>query len=346
MVAIKSRNGGHMEKAGRSILISGVNGFVGSHLAEECIRRGWKVSGMVRNHRSPLENIESFKDSIDLRYCDITDPANVRAVISDIKPDYLFSLAAQSFVPASWESPHHTLDTNIKGTLNILEAVRKCSPHTTVQVASTSEVYGLVHPNECPINENNPLRPLSPYGVSKAACDMLARQYCRSYNMRVIVTRGFNHEGAKRGKCFAPSWWAYQCAAAEAGLQPPIIKHGNLSSVRDISHVLDIVDGYILACEKGRAGEVYCLGSGEGHSMDDVLSMICEQSTVKMQRQMDTSLMRPSDVPLLVCDSTKAQRELNWKPTRGLDIVVRDLINWWRQRTQLAARPAESVKNE
>ena len=316
----------------KKVLISGVNGFVGSHLAEACLARGWEVHGTIRHHRSTLENIGAIADKISLHRCDIADQPNVADVVKTVKPDYLYHLAAQSYVPDSWLAPQQTMVANVVGTLNVLEAVRSHSMGTVVHVAGTSEEYGQVNVNELPITEDSPLRPLSPYGVSKASADMLARQYAASYGVKAVVTRAFNHSGPRRGRFFAESDWCRQVALAEAGLVDPVIRHGNLEAVRDYTDVRDIVRGYIAAAELGKKGEVYQLCSGVGVKMATVLGVITVMANVRIRLEEDPARMRPSDVPRLVGSNKKAKDELGWEPTITAATMLQDLLDYWRER--------------
>lgn len=319
-----------------TVLITGVNGFVGSHLAEACAQRGWAVHGTVRNHRSPLEHLAGVGDRVSLHRCDVNDAPSVHRTMREVQPQIVFHLAAQSFVPDSWRAPEHTLETNVIGTLHILEAARALKAPPTVQIASSSEAYGLVKPEEAPITEAQPLRPLSPYGVSKAACDLLGQQYAASYGLRVVVTRAFNHEGPRRGAAFAVSDWAKQIAEAERGLRPPVVKHGSLTAVRDITDVRDTVQGYLAAVARGAQGRVYNLASGRGHKMGEILDTLLAASTMRIGKLLDTTRMRPSDVPLLIGDSSRACAELGWTARFPLERTLTDTLDYWRTTLGLA----------
>ena len=312
------------------VLITGINGFVGSHLAEACIKRGWRVFGTYRNNRSDLRNIAHLVDKITLVHCDILDPTNVDETVRSLQPDALFHLAAQSFVPESWAAPRHTFELNTIGTLNILSSVTRFSRETRVQVAGTSEEYGAIDDYTKPITEKTELKPLSPYGVSKVAADLLTRQYVASHKIWAVVTRAFNHTGPRRGAAFAESDWALQIAQVEAGMRPHKIQHGNLSAIRDMTDVRDIVLGYIAAVEHGRPGEVYQLCSGTSRSMESILDRLISLSKVEIKKELDQSRLRPSDVPRLVGDYSKAREELHWEPTIELDTTLFDLLNYWR----------------
>src|SRR3990170_4974804 len=247
------------------VLITGITGFAGSHLAEylRAEHPDVEIFGTWR-WRSRMDNVEHLEGQITLVECDLRDAVSVTGVPERSRPDAIFHLAAQSFVPTSWVAPGETLTTNIVGQTNLFEAVRTLKLDPTIQIACSSEEYGLVHPDEVPIRESNPLRPLSPYAVSKVGQDYLAYQYFQSYGIKTIRTRGFNHTGPRRGEVFVSSNFAKQIAAIEAGLHEPVIRVGNLDAVRDFTDVRDMVRAYWLAVERGRPGEVYNIASGVG----------------------------------------------------------------------------------
>jgi len=317
-----------------SILITGITGFVGSHLAEYCLtKKGAKVFGTVLSHHlgDELKRIEHIKNKIKLFECDLTNRIAVEKVLSQARPDKIFHLAAQSFVPTSWESPEYTLYNNIMAELNIFEVVRQLKLDPIIHVPGSSEEYGLVKKNELKIKESNPLRPLSPYGVSKVAQEMLAYQYHQSYGLKTVITRAFNHEGPRRGKQFVTSAFASQIAAIEKGKQAPIMKVGNLEAWRDFSDVRDIVRAYWLATEKCRFGEPYNIGSGQVHQIKEVLSVLLSFSRVKIKVKQDPKLMRPSDVPILQCDAAKFRRATGWKPQIPFKTTLKDTLDYWRE---------------
>lgn len=312
------------------VLITGVTGFAGSHLAELALRKpDVKVFGTVRT-RSRLDNILHLLSQLELKECDLRDPFAVRDLLAETTPDYVFHLAAQSFVPASWTAPEETLTTNILCELNILEAIRQLRLDTRIQIACSSEEYGLVYPDEVPIDENNPLRPLSPYGVSKVAQDLLAYQYHASYGICVVRTRAFNHTGPRRGEVFVTSNFCKQVAEIEAGLRPPILYCGNLEAKRDFTDVRDMVQAYWLALEKGEPGEVYVIASGKAYSIREVLDIILANAKCKIRVKVDPKRLRPSDVPILLGDATKFRTLTGWQPQIPLEKTLTDLLDFWR----------------
>jgi GDP-4-dehydro-6-deoxy-D-mannose reductase len=317
--------------AKKKVFITGIAGFVGSHLAELLLSKGFEVSGLCRQ-RSKTDHIESIIPKLHLVDADLMDTHSLYGVVSRIKPDYIFHLAAQSFVPTSWVSPSVTLEVNIVGTANLFEAVKMAGIDPVVQIACSSEEYGLVKPNELPIKETNPLRPLSPYAVSKLAMDYLGYQYFQSYKVRVIRTRGFNHTGPRRGDTFAESNFAKQIALIEKGKQEPVIGVGNLDASRDYTDVRDMVRAYLLSVEHCDPGDVYNICTGTTVKIEDMLQMLLSFSKVKPEIRPDQARMRPSDVPILLGDNSKFVAKTGWKPEIPFKKTMEDLLNYWRER--------------
>ncbi len=318
---------------GDKALITGITGFVGSHLAELLLKEGLEVIGTTRP-RSKTENIDHLKGNIVLVEGDIRDYASVLGVVDKYYPKYLFHLAAQSFVPMSWKAPIETLVTNIVGTANVLEAARylETKDEMGILVAGTSEEYGLVSPNCLPVSESCPLRPQSPYGVSKVGADLLTQQYVRSYGISAVVTRAFNHTGPRRGEVFVSSNFAKQLVEIEKGKRSEI-RVGNLQSKRDFSDVRDIVRAYWLAVNKCLPGEAYNICSGEAVSIEDLLLKMVKMTSVLPKKIVeDVERLRPSDVPVLVGDCNKFKDQTGWKPEIPLEKTLEDLINYWRER--------------
>jgi GDP-4-dehydro-6-deoxy-D-mannose reductase len=314
-------------------LITGITGFAGSHLAEHLLSLGdVEVHGMVR-WRSPMENIEGITSQLTLHECELRDANSVRKTIRKVRPDRIFHLAAQSFVPTSWHAPHDTMNNNVVGQLNIFESlVKEGLTETRIQIACSSEEYGLVHPDEAPISEENPLRPLSPYAVSKIAQDYLAYQYHMSYGLFTVRTRGFNHTGPRRGEPFVCSNFAKQIAEIEAGLKPPVIKVGNLEAERDFTDVRDTVRAYHLSLEKCESGEVYNICSGRTWAISKVLEMLLGMSDMDVEVQEEPERMRPSDVPLLLGDNSRFREATGWSTTIPFEKTLKDTLDYWRSK--------------
>jgi len=314
------------------VLVTGITGFAGSHLVDYLLTLpNVEVMGILR-WRSRTENIEHFRDKVRLVECDLRDASSVRDVIDQLRPERIFHLAAQSFVPTSWTAPTESLVTNIIGQLNLFEAVKKLHIAPRIQLACSSEQYGMVYENELPIRETNPMRPLSPYAVSKVGQDTLGYQYWMSFQIPIVRTRGFNHEGPRRGPVFVCSDFAKQVADIERGLKPPVIRVGNLDARRDFSDVRDVVRAYWLSLERGEPGEVYNICSGRDWTIRAMLDMLLGMTKAKVKIEQDPTRMRPSDVPVLLGDASKFKKATGWEPTIPFEQTLRDLLEYWRTR--------------
>ena len=319
------------------ILITGITGFVGSHLAEYALQRGAEVFGSVR-WRSKMEHLDGLHDRVTLVESDLRDLMSVRTVLEQSRPDYIIHLAAQSFVAASWQTPMETFHTNVVTQMNLFEGMRQLGSSARFLVIGSSEEYGLVEPDELPIRETNPLRPLSPYAVSKVAQDLMGWQYFKSYGMHIVRARAFNHTGPRRGETFATSTFAKQIAEMEAGLRAPVVHVGDLKPTRDFSDVRDIVRGYWTLLERGIPGEVYNLCSGLDWSIERVLNFLIGKSTLpQIEIHQDPARLRPSDVPVLRGSRQKIESALGWRTTIPLEQTLTDLLEYWRRR--LGSRP-------
>lgn len=310
-------------------LITGITGFAGSHMAEYLLKQNVEVIGTIRQ-RSRMDHIKHLLPDLYLKECELRDPFSVRSLIEVEKPGLIFHLAAQSFVPTSWNSPNDTLENNADGQLNLLEAVRRSGLDCKIQIACSSEEYGQVEAHEVPIKETNFLRPLSPYAVSKVTQDYLGFQYHQSYGLHVVRTRAFNHTGPRRGENFVTSNFAKQIAQIEKGKQPPFVYAGNLKAKRDFTDVRDVVRAYWLALEKGEPGECYNIASGKSWTIAEVLRKLMSLSTVDIDVKVDPSRFRPSDVPILLGDYSKFHARTGWKPEIPFDQTLEDLLQYWR----------------
>ncbi|HEV7666909.1 MAG TPA: GDP-mannose 4,6-dehydratase [Thermoanaerobaculia bacterium] len=314
-------------------LITGITGFAGSHLADYLLAEHPDVEVFGLNRwRSKMDNIEHLEGKVTLIEADLRDYTSMRRALEKAQPDYIFHLAAQSFVPSSWIAPNDTFSINAQGQINLFEAVRELGLDPTIQLACSSEQYGLVHPEETPIKETNPLRPLSPYAVSKVAQDYLGYQYFQSYGIKAIRTRGFNHTGPRRGHVFVTSNFCRQVAAIETGRQEPVIRVGNLDAIRDFTDVRDMVRAYWLAVTKAKPGEVYNIATGTGIHIRDMLQMILDRSKVKVNIEIDPDRLRPSDVEILIGDSSKFRADTGWEPQIPFEKTLGDLLDYWRDR--------------
>ena len=310
-------------------LITGVAGFAGGHLVEHLASAGgWEIWGNVR-------------DEPDLRYvvggaqaivADLRVPQVVLDLIDRVQPDYVFHLAAQPFVPQSWADPWDTFETNLRSQINLLDALLKRRPAARVLVVGSNEEYGQVAPDQLPLREDSPLRPDSPYGVSKIAQDFMGLQYCLSHQLPVIRVRPFNHIGPRQGDKFVASAFAKQIALIEAGQIPPAIKVGNLSAQRDFTDVRDMMRAYRMAIEQGEPGEVYNIGSGTPRSVQHLLDILLSLSTVSIRVEVDPERLRPSDTPISYCDASKFNARTGWTPAIPFQQTLRDVLDDWRQR--------------
>ena len=316
-------------------LITGITGFAGSHLADYMLAEqpGVEIFGTHR-WRSRTDNIAHLAGKVTLVEADLRDYTSVHHALEQTRPDLIFHLAAQSFVPTSWRAPAETIATNINGQTHLFEAVRSLGLDPSIQIAGSSEEYGLVLPDEVPIKETNPLRPLSPYAVSKVGQDFLAYQYFQSYGLKAVRTRGFNHTGPRRGEVFVSSNFARQVARIEAGAQEPVLRVGNLDSVRDFTDVRDVVRAYWLAATKGKPGEVYNIATGQGITIRAMLDQLLALAQVEVDVQTDPERLRPSDVLVLIGDSSKFRADTGWAPRIPFAQTLRDLLDYWRSRVR------------
>lgn len=320
----------------KKVLITGITGFVGSHLADYIIAEhpDVEILGLAR-WRSPKDNIKHILNKITLCYGDLLDLPSLQTILKEHRPDVIFHLAAQSYVDFSFLAPVATLQTNVIGTCNLLEAVNGIKINSEydpiVHICSSSECYGQVEKNEIPIKESNPFRPASPYAVSKVAEDMLGFQYWLSWKIKTIRTRMFTHTGKRRGEVFVVSNFAKQIAEIEAGLSEPIIKVGNLDSVRTFLDVKDAVRAYWLMVEKCPPGEVYNIGGVETMTVGEMLDKLLKLSTFKnIKIEVDSKRLRPSDVTLQIPDMEKFKKATNWKPTISFEQTLKDTLDYWR----------------
>lgn len=318
----------------KKIMITGITGFVGSHLADYILSLGdenLEIHG-TRRWRSPVENIERIIDKVELHNCELLDSKSALEVINAVRPDIIFHLAAQSYVMASFNAPVNTIETNVCGTVNLLEAVRYSKTDPIIHICSSSEVYGQVGKDEVPIKESQPFRPASPYAVSKVGEDMIAFQYFLSYGIKTIRTRMFTHTGPRRGEVFAASSFARQIARIEEGLQEPVLHVGNLDSIRTFADVRDTVRAYWLLVNKCPAGEVYNIGGNTPKTVGEVVDMLLVMTNKKIKVKIEPCLLRPSDVTLQIPDCSKFKKATGWEPAIPLKTTLKDLLDYWRKK--------------
>lgn len=327
--------------ATKRALITGITGMVGSHLAEYLLANtDWEVVGMCR-WRSPLDNLSNVTsrinsgDRIRLLYGDLRDTLSVQNVVAGASPDYVFHLAAQSFPRTSFDSPLDTMDTNVQGTLRVLEGLKQHAPEAVIHVCASSEVFGRVSGEKLPIDEECSFHPASPYAISKVGTDLIGRYYAEAYGMTVMTTRMFTHTGPRRGDVFAESTFAKQIAMIEHGLVPPVVKVGNLESLRTIADVRDAVRAYfMLVTVRPTAGEYYNIGGNYsctiGSLLETLLSFSDRRADIRIE--VDPDRLRPIDADLQIPDTSKFTRHTGWSPTIPYQQTLLDLLNYWRDR--------------
>lgn len=313
-------------------LITGIAGFVGSHLAEYLLENtDWDVYGLLRWDES-LDNLVNVRDKVTLVEGDLTDSGSIREAVAQVGPDYVFHLAAQSYVQASFRYPSKTLEVNVIGTTHLMEALRAVAPDALIHNCSSSEVYGRVPAGYGPIDEACPLAPASPYSVSKIGQDFIGRFYHQAYGLKVLTTRMFTHTGPRRGDVFAESSFAKQVAMIEAGLQAPPIRVGNLNSTRTIQDVRDAVRAYYLLLTKDPApGEVYNIGGSHTCTIGDVLNAL---NVNGYQVEQAPSRMRPLDADFQIPDCRKFVQHTGWQPEIPFQQTMDDLLEYWRGRVR------------
>jgi len=322
------------------LLVTGAGGFVGGHLVE-LVRRetpATNLHGVVQPHGSLAW---STSQGARIHEADLDDPTAAAAVIEEVRPDGIVHLAGQSSVQQSWLDPGGTLRTNVLGIVHLLDAARSASLRPAVLVVGSAEEYGPVSEAELPIRETAPLRPASPYAVSKVAQGALAQLYGPAGGMRVVLTRTFHHTGPGRGEAFAESSFARQIAEIEHGLRPPVIEVGNLEAVRDFCDVRDVVRAYLLLLEKGESGQVYNVCSGRGLRIREVLDLLLASSSTRVEVRVDKERLRPADVPAQVGDPSRLRAATSWEPRVPIEETLADLLSDWRARVAgVAARKA------
>lgn len=307
-------------------LITGAAGFAGQHLISELLSNtNWEVIGLTRKAIASQPGVRHV-------VCDLLNEELVSRNIAHYRPDVVFHLAAQSYVPKAIASPADTIINNTVGQINLLEAIRAADIEPTVLIVGSSEAYGFVEPHEMPVTEAQAFRPGNPYAVSKVTQDVLGYQYFRTHGMKIVRVRPFNHFGPGQSERFVLSSFARQVAQVEAGLVEPTVLTGDLSSRRDFSDVRDIVRAYRLAVERGEPGEVYNLCSGQAFEVGDLLNKLLDLATVPVTVKQDPSRMRPSDVPVIVGDFSRFAHASGWNPEYSIDESLKDTLNYWRTR--------------
>ncbi len=306
-------------------LVTGSNGFVGTHLINHLLAQpGLEVIGVDLAAR-PGAACPTYA-------VDLNDPDLVAAAVRDLRPDVVFHLAAQAAVQVSWADRGRTVVNNVLSQLYLIEALLAAGLKPRLLVVGSADEYGLVKSDELPVKEDNPLRPNSPYAVSKIGQDMLAYQYFLTHGLPVLRVRPFNHLGPGQSDLFVAGSFARQIAEIEGGRRELVLRVGNLDARRDFTDVRDVVRAYWLLAQKGTPGEVYNIGSGRSLAVSSLLERLLALSPAKIDVQVDPARLRPSDIPDLVCDFSKIEAEVGWRPTIPLERTLRDLLDYWRSR--------------
>jgi GDP-4-dehydro-6-deoxy-D-mannose reductase len=314
------------------LLITGINGFVGGHLAEHLHHNSkYELWGLARTSNITLPSLQG----IVLPYAaDLLSSEQVFEALNHIKPDIIVHLAGQANVPQSFADPTHTLQTNILGQLNLFQGLLQLKQNPLFIAATSNEIYGYIRPEDLPVGEKTPFRPVNPYAVSKAAQDLLAYQYHISHKLRTIRLRLFNHIGPRQTEQFVASAFAAQIARIEAGLQEPILSVGDLSAERDFTDVRDMARAYQLVIDHGKVGQAYNIGAGRTVSIQWLLDTLLSFSPMNISVKQDPARMRPSDVPRVICDNRQFQQDTGWKPQITLEQSLLDILTFWRKQIQ------------
>lgn len=314
------------------VLITGATGFVGSHLVDHLLAEtDWHLASVSRS----LRHVEYAPPSARLRFyaADLTEPSTIEQVIGDLKPDGIIHLAGQPLEPAAWRDPAATFRLNVIGQINLFEAAIKAGLRPRTVLGGSALIYGIVKPEENPIDEDQPPRPTSPYSVSKLAADYLGYQYWVSHQLPVVRLRPFNQIGPRQSPDFVVSDFAKQIAEIERGAAQPVLRVGNLAAQRDFLDVRDAASAYRLALQDGAPGEAYNIGSGEAHSVQELLDIMLGMTSVPIRVEVDQAKFRPIDLPRIVCNAGKFRSKTGWQPRLPLQTSLRDTLDYWRQKT-------------
>lgn len=310
----------------RRALITGATGFAGSFLVEECLAAGYEVHGTAMSSPPP----GTIPAEATVHACDLGQPEAVESLVADVHPDLVFHLAGQAAVGAAWADPTATFVSNLFLTHHLLEAVRRQAPDARVLAVGSGEVYGAVDPARLPAREDEPFRPLNPYGVSKAAADLLALQYHLAFGLHIVRTRSFNHLGPRQRQGFVLADFAVQVAAIERGERPPVLATGNLAAARDFTDVRDVARAYRLALELGAPGAVYNVCSGVATPIGDLLAALLRAAQIPIRVETDPALYRPADRPEIYGSNAALRAATDWAPAIPLDQTVIDTLAYWR----------------
>ena len=312
----------NMKKA----LIIGAGGFVGSYLID-CLHEEFNMEV----YATKLQGTEFSHPFATVRELDIMSKEDIVELLYDIRPDYIFHLAAQSSVSVAWKNPMLTIDVNIKGSVNVMEAVRELFYKPRILVIGSGEEYGHIKAGDTPISEDTILRPGNIYAATKACQNMIGSIYAQAYDMELMLVRSFNHMGPGQAPLFVVSDFCKQVAEIELGLKEPVIRVGNLSAKRDFTDVRDVVRAYAMLIQKGMAGETYNVGSGKAMEIRKILDLIVGMSSAKISVEVDPNKIRPVDVPIIEADISKIHDVTGWKPEISIEQTIRETLDYWRE---------------
>lgn len=318
-------------------LVTGASGFAGSHLCEYLLEQPGQEVFALCYAACSTENLDTVRERITVLSGDLMDGEWAAHMVAEVRPEAIYHLAGLSSPAASFRDPAGTLSNNIIAQVNLFQAVLQAGLDPVIVVIGSGEEYGLVRAEDVPVDEDTPLRPANPYAVSKVAQDFLALQYHYSHHLRTVRLRPFNHIGPRQALGFVTADFAWQLAQIEAGRRPPVIQVGNLSAQRDFTDVRDMVRAYFLAATHGEAGQVYNIGSDVGRCIEDILRTLIGLCRVPVQVEIDPQRLRPSDVPVLICNSTRFRQETGWEPRIPLEQTLADILDYWRKR--ISAEP-------
>lgn len=307
-------------------MIIGAAGFVGNYLAEHLVNE----CGMeVVVTKLPNEQIEN--QQVKVYNLDIMDEEAIASLLFRVRPDYIFHLAAQSSVGVAWRNPGLTIDVNIKGSVNVMDAIRELYYKPRVLLIGSGEEYGHIREGETPITEENSIRPGNIYAATKACQNMIGNIYARAYDMELMMVRAFNHIGPCQAPIFVVADFCKQVVEIEKGIREPVMYVGNLNSKRDFTDVRDVVKAYALLIQKGKAGETYNVGSGHAVTIEEVLKLIISLSDKEIRVEVDPNKIRPVDVPIIEADITKIYETTGWRPSITLEQTIRETLDYWRE---------------
>lgn len=312
-------------------LITGITGFAGGHLTQILLDRKDEIFGVARDQGVGLSHLNQ---EITPVIADLQDFEVVNTLLADVRPDAIYHLAGQAFVPTAWADPWSTLENNIRPQLNILQAMVKQKSKARLLIVASNQVYGPVTADQLPVNEETPLRPDNPYGVSKVAQDILGLQYFLSHGIDVLRVRAFNHIGPRQNPVFVSASFARQIAQIEAGLTEPVIRVGNLEAKRDFTDVIDVMRAYTLLVDYGEPGEAYNVGTGRAYSIRYLLDVLLSYTHQEIKIEQDETRMRPSDISVIYADNSKLRSTTGWEPTITFEDSLKHVLDYWREEVK------------